>query len=95
MLCKFTCVCFNVTVHAHEISGKFDVYFFPILTFYVPLIQWRIQDFPVDSQGGYVSQILYVKTIESGPLGGMPGARPPKSANMIDYGTFKFHTDMH
>ena len=41
--------------------------------------QWRIQDFPYgghqphrggDSRGGYISKILYVKTKESGPLGG-------------------------
>ena len=41
--------------------------------------QWRIQDFPwggvdlveggVDSRGGHISKILYVKTKESGPLG--------------------------
>ena len=37
----------------------------------------------VDSQGSYVSKILYVKTKELGPLGGrMPGA-PPRSANAI------------
>ena len=36
----------------------------------------------VDSRGGYVSKILYVKTKESGPLGGgrAPGT-PPRSAN--------------
>ena len=48
---------------------------------------WRIQDFPygghqprrgggADSQGGYVSKILYVETKESGPLGGMRWACP-------------------
>ena len=31
----------------------------------------------VDSRGGYVSQILYVKTKESGPLGGACAGRPP------------------
>ena len=38
----------------------------------------------VDSRGGYVSKILYVKTKELGPLG--VGARPPppRSANDID-----------
>ena len=31
----------------------------------------------VDSRGGYVSKILYVKTKELGPLwGGVPGAPP-------------------
>ena len=30
----------------------------------------------VDSRGGYVSKILYVKTKELGPLGGAPGASP-------------------
>ena len=39
----------------------------------------------VDSRGGYVSQILYVKTEESGPLlGACAGHAPPKSAN-ADY----------
>ena len=32
----------------------------------------------VDSRGGYISKILYVKTKELGPLG---GPRPPRSAN--------------
>ena len=36
----------------------------------------------VDSLGGYVSKILYVKTKELGPLG---GARPPRSANFFDF----------
>ena len=39
----------------------------------------------VDSQGGYVSKILYVKTKELGPLGGGGGAcraHPPRSANV-------------
>ena len=35
----------------------------------------------VDSPGGYVSKILYVKTKELGPLGG--GRAPPRSANAI------------
>ena len=44
-------------------------------------MQWRVQDFPkgggdVDSRGGYVSKILYVKTKEFGPLGGVRRARP-------------------
>ena len=30
----------------------------------------------VDSRGGYVSKIIYVKTKESGPLGGVRRARP-------------------
>ena len=30
----------------------------------------------MDSRGGYVWQILYVKTKESGPLGGVRRARP-------------------
>ena len=41
----------------------------------------------VDSRGGYVSKILYVKTKELGPLGGghAPGASPPRSANVFQY----------
>ena len=43
-------------------------------------MQCRSQDFPwgggVDSRGGYVSKILYVKTKESGPLRGVGQARP-------------------
>ena len=36
----------------------------------------------VDSQGGYVSKILYVKMKELGPLGGArAGHAPPRSAN--------------
>ena len=31
---------------------------------------------PVDSRGGYISQILCVETEESGPLGGVRQARP-------------------
>ena len=31
----------------------------------------------VDSRGGYVSKILYVKTKESGPLGGRAPGTPP------------------
>ena len=31
----------------------------------------------MDSQGGYISKILYVETKEPGPLGGMRRARPP------------------
>ena len=31
----------------------------------------------MDSQGGYVSKILYVKTKESGPLGGHVLGMPP------------------
>ena len=48
--------------------------------------QWRTQDFSyggvdlirggADSLGSYISKILYVETKESGPLGGVPGARP-------------------
>ena len=34
----------------------------------------------VDSRGGYVSKILYVKTKELGPLG---GARPPLDPPMV------------
>ena len=30
----------------------------------------------MDSRGGYVSKILYIKTKESGPFGGVPRARP-------------------
>ena len=38
----------------------------------------------VDSRGGYVSKILYVKTKELGPLGGRaPGAPPPDPANGV------------
>ena len=35
----------------------------------------------VDSRGGYVSKILYVETKESGPLGIVHRAYPPRSAN--------------
>ena len=36
----------------------------------------------VDSRGGYISKILYVKTKELGPLGGgVHWVRPPRSAN--------------
>ena len=35
----------------------------------------------MDSRGGYVSKILYVEMKESGPLGGVRRARPPRSAN--------------
>ena len=56
--------------------------------------QWRIQDFPwgganlvggANSQGSYVSKNLYVKTKESGPLGGRAPAAPPGSANEPDH----------
>ena len=48
------------------------------------MVQWRIQDFHgghrprrgADSQGSYILKILYVKTKESGPLGGVRWARP-------------------
>ena len=46
----------------------------------------------VDSRGGYVLKILYVKMKELGPLGGgMHRARPPRSAN----GYRHIHTDVH
>ena len=59
-------------------------------------VQWRIQDFPqggawtswgdVDSRGGYVLKMLYVKTKESRPLGGrVPGTPPSRSANENDW----------
>ena len=35
----------------------------------------------IDSRGGYVSKILYVKTKESGPLGGRALGTPARSAN--------------
>ena len=35
----------------------------------------------MESRGGYVSKILYVKTKESGPLEGAPGT-PPRFANV-------------
>ena len=35
----------------------------------------------VDSWGGYVLKILYVKTKESGPIGGRAPGTPPRSAN--------------
>ena len=34
-----------------------------------------------DSQGGYISKSLYVKTKESRPLGGHSLRTPPRSAN--------------
>ena len=36
----------------------------------------------VDSRGGYISKILYVKTKESGPLVGRALGTPPRSANV-------------
>ena len=42
----------------------------------------------VDSQGGYISKILYVKMKELGPLGGCVLGTPPRSAN--DNGSFLF-----
>ena len=47
----------------------------------------------MDSQGGYVSKILYVKTKESGPLGGRaPGICQCRSANdeYTIFGTIRF-----
>ena len=35
----------------------------------------------MDSRGSYVLKILYVKTKESGPLGGGTGHAPSRSAN--------------
>ena len=38
----------------------------------------------VDSRGGYISKILYVKMKELGPLGGARAGRaPPRSANGV------------
>ena len=37
----------------------------------------------MDSRGGYVSKILYVRTKESGPLEGRALGAPPISANEI------------
>ena len=37
----------------------------------------------MDSRIGYVSKILHVEMKESGPLGGVLGARPLRSANVI------------
>ena len=56
-----------------------------ILSNIVPL-RCRIQDFPsggVDSRGGYVLKILYVKSKETGPLGGRAPGTPPRSANAL------------
>ena len=58
-------------------------------------MQWRIQDFPqggvdlvggsVDSRGGYISKILYIKMKESGPLGEGGGRAPAsRSANVMN-----------
>ena len=42
----------------------------------------------VDSRGGYISKILYVKMKELGPLGGRtPGVSPPRSTNAQGAGT--------
>ena len=38
----------------------------------------------VDSQGSYISKILYVKTKESGPLGGVCRARPLNPPMQLD-----------
>ena len=35
----------------------------------------------VDYRGSYISKILYVKTKELGPLGGLAPGAPPRSAN--------------
>ena len=37
----------------------------------------------VDSRGGYISKILYVKTKESGPLGGRAVGMPPLDLPML------------
>ena len=37
----------------------------------------------VDSRGGYVLKILYVKMKELGPLGGRAPGAPPRSANVL------------
>ena len=41
-----------------------------------PVVGRRPRRGGVDSQGGYISNILYVKTKESGPLGSVHQARP-------------------
>ena len=38
----------------------------------------------MDSRGGYVSKILYVKMKEFGPLGACAGHAPSRSANACD-----------
>ena len=50
----------------------------------------------VDSRGGYVSKILYVKTKELGPLGGgrAPGAPPPLDPPMLSC-TIVYQTCFH
>ena len=45
----------------------------------------------VDSQGGYMSKILYVKMKDLGPLG---GARPPRSANDVCHIFIKHHYEI-
>ena len=46
----------------------------------------------VDSRGGYVSKVLYVKTKESGPLGGRgPGTPLLRSANGLGYVWSSWH----
>ena len=42
-----------------------------------------------NSWGGYISKNLYVKTKESGPMGGARQRRPPESATAYDFKTFK------
>ena len=38
-----------------------------------------------NSRGGFISKILYVKTKESGPLGGCTLAAPPGSATVYEW----------
>ena len=45
----------------------------------------------VDSRGGYVSKILYVKTKESRPLGGRVPGTPPRSANEMCTANYPKH----
>ena len=44
----------------------------------------------VDSRGGYVLKILYVKTKELGPLGGVCWVCPPRSANDTETYTHRY-----
>ena len=38
----------------------------------------------MDSRGGYISKIMYVKMKESGPLGGVRRARPPDPPMVLE-----------
>ena len=50
---------------------------------------------PVDPRGGYVSKILYVKTKESGPVGGARRARPSDPPMPLNYQYIQLEVPMN